>query len=297
MSTVRAEQRRGGGRAESTTGRDSSHEGVIQSNVSTRHGTTHHDHEALSSLITPPRFQSNTPSNILRSPLSHPQSHPANTPKPPYSPTLLTQAIAASLIVGEADPTITNAKLEKGQSEAKLRQLTNKLEFLKAQLASEQSTINELKQVTNMTIGRGCYSSPTLDIPINQPCDDRTFKTHVPSRIPCNTPSHPPTHNPLFFFCQANERDVQKIEDLRMEFRLKMQEYDKRKEEAVAEAERRVTAVYEDRMVELTTLQAKMASVRGEPTDSLPEYLTRSPTYYLPLVSCYLLFDCVLSLF
>ena len=42
-----------------------------------------------------------------------------------------------------------------------------------------------------------------------------------------------------------------------------MQEYEKRKEEAVAEAERRVTAVYEDRMVELTTLQAKMASVKG----------------------------------
>ena len=49
-----------------------------------------------------------------------------------------------------------------------------------------------------------------------------------------------------------------------------MQEYEKRKEEAVAEAERRVTAVYEDRMVELTTLQAKMASVKGKLVVCLP---------------------------
>ena len=86
----------------------------------------------------------------------------------------MTQAIAASLVVGEADPTIANAKLEKGQSEAKLRQLTNKLEFLKAQLASEQATINELKQVNNKTmimidtrpiLGRCPYLTQSLTYP------------------------------------------------------------------------------------------------------------------------------------
>jgi hypothetical protein len=61
-----------------------------------------------------------------------------------------------------------------------VRQLTNKLEFLKAQLASEQATIVEIKA--------------------------------------------------------ANEVDLHKVDDLRVEFRLKMQEADKRREEVRAYA-------------------------------------------------------------
>ena len=184
--------------------------------------------------------------------------------------------------MGEADPTVANAKLEKGQSEAKLRQLTNKLEFLKAQLASEQSTISELKQVQRCNQDTLPPSLPPLKQSRRPPTFPNLWVTpdrplHKPHIIYQYTPQCTLslicaviiTH-PLIFLppidhtsLQVNERDVQKIEDLRMEFRLKMQEYDKRKEEAVVEAERRVTAVYEDRMVELTTLQAKMASVKG----------------------------------
>jgi hypothetical protein len=61
-----------------------------------------------------------------------------------------------------------------------VRQLTNQLEFLKAQLASEQATIVEIKA--------------------------------------------------------ANEVDLRKVDDLRVEFRLKMQEADKRREEVRAYA-------------------------------------------------------------
>ena len=112
----------------------------------------------------------------------------------------------------ELDP---SARLNEAKSEAKIRQLTNKLEFLKAQLQSEQATAEEFKI--------------------------------------------------------AAEKDRQKMEDLRSEFRLKAVEMERLKQEAIDEAERRVELTFEDRMREYTTLQARVMSMQGQLKDAFEE--------------------------
>jgi hypothetical protein len=86
----------------------------------------------------------------------------------------------------------TSTRLNEAKADAKIRQLTNKLEFLKAQLASEQATAEDFKV--------------------------------------------------------AAERDRQKVEDLRADFRVKTAEMERLKQEAVEEAEKRVERAFEDRM-------------------------------------------------
>jgi hypothetical protein len=119
---------------------------------------------------------------------------------------------SALLAAGDLDAAM---RLNEAKAEAKVRQLTNKLEFLKAQLASEQATNEELRSTAN--------------------------------------------------------KEKLRLDEIRSEFRLKMQEADRLKEEAVADAERRVELGFEDRMRELTTLQAKMMSVQGQLKDAYDE--------------------------
>lgn len=84
---------------------------------------------------------------------------------------------------------------------SKMKQMTNKIEFLKAQLETEQSSVEDLKNALNSV--------------------------------------------------------QRKLNELRYEYNLKVQDMDEVKKAAVEEAEKRVEGIYEERMVELTTLQTK----------------------------------------
>jgi chromosome segregation ATPase len=55
------------------------------------------------------------------------------------------------------------------------------------------------------------------------------------------------------------------------EFKLRLQDAERQREEAVSDAEHRVTQLYEDRMAELTTLQTRMMSVQGQLQDAFQE--------------------------
>lgn len=109
----------------------------------------------------------------------------------------------------------TAIKLNDAKSEAKLRQQANKVDFLKAQLAAEQSTNEDIRrQMDN-------------------------------SRV--------------------------KLEELKEEFRLRMQEGEQSKRVAVEEAELRAEVHYEDRMCELTSLQSKLGLMQNQLQDSQHE--------------------------
>ena len=99
-------------------------------------------------------------------------------------------------------------RLDEARSEAKVRQLTNKLDFLKAQLVSEQSSADDFKL--------------------------------------------------------AVLKEKSKIEELKAEFRMKMQEADKIKDNAVESAEKDIEMLYMDRMQELTSLQTKIMTLQGQ---------------------------------
>ena len=99
-------------------------------------------------------------------------------------------------------------RLDEARSDAKIRQLTNKLDFLKSQLLSEQSSTEDFKL--------------------------------------------------------AVLREKSKIEELKAEFRMKMQEADQIKDNAVESAEKDVEILYMERMQELTSLQTKIMTLQGQ---------------------------------
>ena len=99
-------------------------------------------------------------------------------------------------------------RLDEARSDAKVRQLTNKLDFLKSQLLSEQSSTEDFKL--------------------------------------------------------AVLREKSKIEELKAEFRIKMQEADQIKDNAVESAEKDVEILYMERMQELTSLQTKIMTLQGQ---------------------------------
>jgi len=126
------------------------------------------------------------------------------------------QSVAASYRLETAQGTTsgsttdasTVSRMAEATAEAKIRQLTNKVEFLKSQLGAEQKAMEETK------------------------------------------------------IAMATSR--QQLEELRDEFRFRLQEADQLKRQAVMEAEQRVEATYEERMSELTTLQTKLMMVQGQ---------------------------------
>lgn len=69
----------------------------------------------------------------------------------------------------------------------------------------------------------------------------------------------------------AARSDRSRVDELRSEFRLKMQETDRLKEDAVNLAERQMELLYADRMQEFTSLQAKTMSMQGQLQDSYQE--------------------------
>lgn len=95
-----------------------------------------------------------------------------------------------------------NSTISEAKNDSKVKQMTNKIEFLKSQLETEQSSVEDLKNALNAT--------------------------------------------------------QTKLNELRYEYRLKMQEVEQGKKAAVEEAEQRLEEVYEERMVQLTTLQSKI---------------------------------------
>jgi len=126
------------------------------------------------------------------------------------------QSVAASYRLETAQGVATGGGVDSGTatriseatSEAKVRQLTNKVEFLKSQLGAEQKAMEETK------------------------------------------------------IAMATSR--QQLEELRDEFRFRLQEAEQLKRQAVLEAEQRVESSYEERMSELTTLQTKLMMVQGQ---------------------------------
>jgi DNA repair exonuclease SbcCD ATPase subunit len=135
--------------------------------------------------------------------------------------TLQAGVAASARLDGPGSGTVTAAlngdpesawRLNEAKADAKLRQLTNKLDFLKAQLSSEQASAEDLKS--------------------------------------------------------AAERNRSKVDELKGEFRLKTQEMERVKDQAVEDAEKRLEVVYEDRMVQYTTLQAKSMSLHGQLQDA-----------------------------
>lgn len=131
------------------------------------------------------------------------------------------QSVAASYRLETAQGVTTGvdngtiSRISEATSEAKVRQLTNKVEFLKSQLGAEQKAMEETK------------------------------------------------------IAMATSR--QQLEELRDEFRFRLQEADQLKRQAVLEAEQRVEATYEERMSELTTLQTKIMMVQGQLQESYQE--------------------------
>ena len=109
----------------------------------------------------------------------------------------------------------TAIKMHEAKSEAKERQLSNKVEFLKAQLSAEQATTEELKQGKN----------------------DVRFE----------------------------------MEEMKEESKKRFKELEKTKQDAIAETERQVEQRYEERMSELTTLQAKMSLLNAQLQDAFQE--------------------------
>jgi chromosome segregation ATPase len=95
-----------------------------------------------------------------------------------------------------------DSRISEARVDSKLKQMTNKIEFLKAQLETEQSSVEDLKNALN--------SSQT------------------------------------------------KLNELRYEYRLKMQEVEQNRKITIEETEKRLEEVYEERMVELTNLQSKI---------------------------------------
>jgi chromosome segregation ATPase len=69
----------------------------------------------------------------------------------------------------------------------------------------------------------------------------------------------------------AVRSDRSRVDELRSEFRLKIQETDRLREEAVSLAERQMELFYADRMQEFTSLQAKTMSMQGQLQDSYQE--------------------------
>ena len=90
-----------------------------------------------------------------------------------------------------------NSTISEAKIDSKVKQMTNKIEFLKSQLETEQSSVEDLKNALN-----GAQT---------------------------------------------------KLNELRYEYRLKMQEVEQGKKAAVEEAEQRLEEVYEERMVQFTT--------------------------------------------
>ncbi len=99
-------------------------------------------------------------------------------------------------------------KLNDAKADARVRQLTNKVDFLKAQLATEQSAGEDLRKALSS------------------------------SRA--------------------------KLDELRDEFRIRMHEAEQLKKTAVDDMEQRMEVIYEDRMMELTTLQTKFMMMQGQ---------------------------------
>lgn len=111
-----------------------------------------------------------------------------------------------------ADPE-TAIKLNEAKTEAKVRQMTNKVEFLKAQLETEQKTSEDLRRALDVS------------------------KT--------------------------------KLEELRDEFRIRMHEAEKQRKDAIEATEQRVESVYEERMVEFTSLQSKYLMLQSQLQDTV----------------------------
>eukprot|EP01038_Epipyxis_sp_PR26KG_P004884 gene4884-6841_t len=106
-------------------------------------------------------------------------------------------------------------RLNDAKNEAKLRQLMNKVEFLKAQLETEKKTTDEAKV--------------------------------------------------------AMENSKQKLEEIREEFKFRMQENEQSRKNAVAEAEQRIESYYEDRMKEFTALQSKLMVTQGQLQETIQD--------------------------
>jgi hypothetical protein len=69
----------------------------------------------------------------------------------------------------------------------------------------------------------------------------------------------------------AVEESRQTLEEMKDEFRQRLQEVEKMKRKAIIEAEQRVEVSYEERMTELTTLQTKFQSVTGQLNEAYAE--------------------------
>lgn len=109
----------------------------------------------------------------------------------------------------------TAIRLNEAKCEAKTRQLTNKVDFLKSQLTAEQQAVEDLKV--------------------------------------------------------AMQTNLLKIEEMRQEFQYQMREAEIAKVRAVEEAELRLESMYEERMCELTSLQAKMMMLQGQLQETYQE--------------------------
>jgi hypothetical protein len=104
--------------------------------------------------------------------------------------------------------TETALRLADAKSEAKIRQLMNKCDFLKAQLDTESTANEDLKRSVDLA--------------------------------------------------------KQKYDDLRVEFNLRMHEAEASKRQAIADTEAKMETFYEERMMELTTLQSKLLFVQNQ---------------------------------
>lgn len=126
------------------------------------------------------------------------------------------QGLGATADAGGTDPH-TAMKLNDAKNDAKMRQLTNKLEFLKAQLDTEKKSADDARQTVQLM--------------------------------------------------QA------KIEEMREEHKIKMQQASTEQQKAVHDAEHQLDMRYEERMRELTTLQMKVMSMQGALSDAQEQEL------------------------
>ena len=167
---------------------------------------------------------------------------------------------AASGGGGDVDAAV---KLCEAKYEAKLRQQNNKIDFLKSQLSAGQHTLSIYFLI---------YASYLTHPPY---LTHRPINTSYQYTLTTNPSIHPTTTEQATVeeLRTASEVDHNKLDDLRTELRLKLQETERLKDEAVTEAEKRIERVYEERMYELTGLQTKMKSVQSQLIDAFEETL------------------------
>eukprot|EP01034_Spumella_vulgaris_P024755 gene24755-31132_t len=126
------------------------------------------------------------------------------------------QQLLQSSGTAAADPE-SAMRLNDAKNEAKSRQLTNKIEFLKSQLDAEKKNNDDLRVGMDST--------------------------------------------------------KQKLDEIRDEFKFRMQEAERNKQTAVDEAEQRVELMYEERMRDFTTLQSRVMSLQGQLQDVSAEHV------------------------